>query len=75
MYLVDKLCYGPEMMIYSCMHAQSCLSLCDPTDCSPPDSFVHGIFLARILEWNAISSSRLYNNCLKKYNSSHIVFL
>ena len=29
--------------------AQSCLTLCKPTDCSPPGSFVHGIFQARIL--------------------------
>ena len=27
-----------------CMYAQSCLTLCDPMDCSPPGSFVHGIF-------------------------------
>ena len=27
-----------------CMHAQSCPTLFDPTDCSPPDSSVHGIF-------------------------------
>ena len=32
--------------------------LCDPMDCSPPGSSVHGIFLARILKWVAISSSR-----------------
>ena len=38
--------------------AQSRLTLCDPMDCSPPGSSVHGIFLARILEWVAISSSR-----------------
>ena len=31
---------------------------CDPVDCSPPGSSVHGIFLARILEWVAISRSR-----------------
>ena len=31
--------------------AQSCLTLCDPMDCSPPGSPVHGIFQARILEW------------------------
>ena len=30
---------------------QSCLTLCDPMDCSPPDSSIHGIFQARILEW------------------------
>ena len=38
--------------------ARSCLTLCDPMDCSPPDSLVHGIFQARILEWGAISFSR-----------------
>ena len=37
---------------------QSCLTLCDPMDCSPPGSSVHGILQARILEWVAISSSR-----------------
>ena len=37
--------------------AQSCLTLCDPMDCSLPDSSVHGIFQARILEWVAISFS------------------
>ena len=31
---------------------------CDPTNCSPPDSSVHGFSQARILEWAAISSSR-----------------
>ena len=38
--------------------AQSCLTLCDPRDCSPPGSSVHGIFQARVLEWVAISFSR-----------------
>ena len=38
--------------------AQSCPTLCDPVDCSPPGSTVHGIFQARILEWVAISFSR-----------------
>ena len=41
-----------------CMHAQSCLTLCDPTDCSPPGPSVHGIFQARTLEWVAISFPR-----------------
>ena len=31
--------------------AQSCLTLLDPMDCSPPGSSVHGIFQARVLEW------------------------
>ena len=38
--------------------AQSCPTLCDPVDCSPPSSSVHGTLQARILEWLAISSSR-----------------
>ena len=36
----------------------SCLTLCDPGDCSPPGSSVHGILQARILEWVAISFIR-----------------
>ena len=38
--------------------AQSCPTLCDPVDCSPPGSSIHGILQARILEWVAISFSR-----------------
>ena len=37
--------------------AQSCLTLSDPMDCSPPGSSVHGIFQARVLEWGAIAFS------------------
>ena len=37
---------------------QSCLTLCNPMDCSPPGSSVHGILQARILEWVAISFSK-----------------
>ena len=36
---------------------QSCPTLWDPTDCSPPGSSVHGIFQARVLEWGAIAFS------------------
>ena len=32
---------------------QLCPTHCDPMDCSPPGSFVHGIFQARVLEWGA----------------------
>ena len=37
--------------------AQSCLTLSDLMDCSPPGSSVHGIFQARVLEWVAIAFS------------------
>ena len=36
--------------------AQSCPTLHDPMDCSPPGSSVHGIFQARVLEWGATAS-------------------
>ena len=36
---------------------QSCLTLWDPMDCSPPGSSVHGIFQAGVLEWGAIAFS------------------
>ena len=37
--------------------AQSCLTLSDPMDCSPPGSSVRGIFQARVLEWVTIAVS------------------
>ena len=37
---------------------QSCPTLCNPMDCSPPGSSVHGILQARILQWVAVSFSR-----------------
>ena len=39
--------------------AQSCPTLSDPMDCSPPGSSIHGIFQARVLEWGAIAFSKL----------------
>ena len=42
--------------------AQSCQTLCDPMDCSPPGSSVHEIFQARILGWVAISFSRGFSH-------------
>ena len=45
----------------ACVHAkplQSCLTLCQAMDCSPPGSSARGILQARILEWAAMPSSR-----------------
>ena len=42
----------------SAVHAQSCLTLCNPMNCRQPGSSVHGILQARILEWVAIPFSR-----------------
>ena len=36
---------------------QSCLTLSDPMDCSPPGPSIHGIFQARVLEWGAFAFS------------------
>ena len=44
---------------------QSCTTLRDPLDCSPPGSSVHGILQARVLEWGAIAfSTREERHCL-----------
>ena len=60
--ILSTYCVEPDTVL-SFVHSgrsvtQSCLILCDPVDCSPPGSSVHGIFQARTLEWVAISSSR-----------------
>ena len=41
-------------MKQSALSAQLCQTICDPMDCSPPGSSVHGILQARILQWAAI---------------------
>ena len=46
------------MKSHKVLVAQSCLTLCNPVDCSPPGSSIHGILQARILEWVATSLSR-----------------
>ena len=48
---------GPKEGCCCCLVTQSCLTLCDPMDCSLPGSSVHGILQARILEWTAIPFS------------------
>ena len=54
--------------------AQSCPTLCDPMDCSPPGSSIRGIFQARVLEWGAIAFSR---GCLlerEKKERTHLLY-
>ena len=54
---------------------QSCLTLCDPIDGSPPGSTVPGILQARVLEWVAIAFSNLmvkYVNFLLAKNLIHV---
>ena len=51
-------CWSLNILAYNCMHAQSCLTPHDPTNCSPPGSSVHGISQEIILKWVDISFSR-----------------
>ena len=60
--------------------AQSCLTLGDSMDCSPPGSSVHGIFQARVPEWGAIafsvSKAYFYLKCIcGKLSIDFIIFL
>ena len=45
---------GIRVLVLGAKSLQSCLTLCDPMDCSPPGSSVRGILQARILEWGTI---------------------
>ena len=48
-----------KILVLCCTKSlQSCPTLCNPMNCSPPGSSVHGILQARILEWVAMPSSR-----------------
>ena len=47
--------------------AHSCLTRSDPMDCSLPDSSIHGIFQARVLEWGAIAFSEVYLDRVQKW--------
>ena len=56
--------YGNYLYVHIfcvCSVARSCVTFCDPVDCSPPGSSVLGISQSRILEWIAISYSKGLN--------------
>ena len=57
---INPCAYSPIIKtgLTACVLTQSCTTLCDPLDCSPPGSSVHGILQARILEWVAMPFSR-----------------
>ena len=52
---------------------QSCLTLCDPRDCRPPGSSVHGILQARTLGQVAISCSRRSSQSRDQTPDSHLL--
>ena len=51
---------------------QSCLTLSNPMDCSPPGSSIHGIFQARVLEWVDIAFSGSFLVIYFIYNSMYM---
>ena len=69
--------YNVELVSAACVcvcvkSLQSCPILCDPVDCSPPASLVHGILQARILERVATPSSRGFS---KPRDQTHISYV
>ena len=54
---------------------QSCLTLHNPMDCSPPGPSVHGIFQARVLKWGAISFSIYVVYVITNYYSNSYLAL
>ena len=55
---------------------QSCPTLHDPMDCSPPGSSVHGVLWARILEWVAISSpTEAFRKQVKTYDMTMPIWI
>ena len=57
----------------ACSVTQLCPTLCNPMDCSLPGSSVYGVFLERILEWVAISSSNNSWYILPNFSPEHTV--
>ena len=53
---------------------QSCPTLSDPMDCSPPGSSVHGIFHVRVLEWGVIAFSKNYSSYIL-YTCEYLKFV
>ena len=54
----EKIYLVYRLLLLLLLVTQSCLTHCDPMDCSLPGSSVHGMLQARILEWVAISFSK-----------------
>ena len=51
-------CGYAQGLVVACVCAQLRLTICNPVDCSPSGSSLHGIFRTRILEWVAVAFSR-----------------
>ena len=49
-----------NILLCVCSAAQSCVTFCDPMDCSWPGSSVHEIFQARTLQWVVYTQKEIY---------------
>ena len=76
MYDLDP--HNPKQEVVRAKLLQSCLTLCDRMDCSPPGSSVYGILQTRILEWVTISFSIRYLLflcvCMWKFKGDDLVY-
>ena len=73
--MIHSHCFKCLLLCQGCVYAkllQSCLTLCNPMDCSPSGSSVHGILQVRILEWVAIPSSRESSQPRARTHSSYV---
>ena len=68
-------CSGSWVIAAAAKSLQSCLTLCDPIDGSPPGSPIPGILQARTLEWVAISFSNAWKWKVKMKSLSHVRLL
>ena len=75
MYPYEKIYMCVYIYIYICKSLQSCPTLCDPIDSSPPGSLVPGILQARTLEWVAISFSNAWKWKVKVRSLSRVWLL
>ena len=76
--LISSLKNSQVKYVCACMHVkslQSCVTLCDSMDCSPPGSSVHGILQATILEWIAMPSSRGSSRPRDRTHVSYISYI
>ena len=64
--------WNPDAAAATAKSLQSCLTLCDPIDSSPPGSPVPGILQANTLEWDAISFSNAWKWKVKVKSLSYV---
>ena len=66
---------GPTVcfdLLWACLVAQSCLTVCDRVDCGLPGSSVHGVLQVRILQWVAMPYSRGSSQPRNQTQVSHV---